>query len=149
MAAIFDLLSRAGAGGNVLVRLSFVCIGAGLIAALPAITTGALDWAEVKKEKPAWRLGLYHMLLNLVVFALFALNFGLRFPDWANALAISDAQLVLSLAATVLLGFSAWLGGRMVYQHGVGVARQSKDKWRSVAEAGGANVPEPKEKSVP
>lgn len=146
MALLFDLFSRAGAGGNVVVRLAFVCISGGLIASLPAIVTGALDWAEVKKERPAWKLGLYHMVLNLIVFALFAVNLGLRIPDWRSAPSPSDWQVLLSLAATGILLFSAWLGGRMVYQYGVGVARDSKDKWRSIAEAGGAKVPEQKEK---
>lgn len=142
MVLVFDLLSRMGVGGNVLVRLSFLSILVGLIAALPAIATGVLDWAEVKQEKPAWKLGLYHMLLNLIVFALFALNFGLRLRDWNHATATPNSHLLLSLAATLLLAFSAWLGGRMVYHHGIGVGRQSKEKWRSIAEAGGANLPE-------
>jgi len=34
----------------------------------------------------------------------------------------------------------------MVYDHGISVARQSKHKWRHVAEAAGANVPPKQEK---
>ena len=148
MALIFDLFSRTAAQNNPLVRLSFYSIGLGLVAVLPAVVTGVLDWSEIKKEKPAWKLGLYHMLLNLAVFGLFAGNFALRLKDWSHATSTRDLPLVLSLTGTALLCFSAWLGGRMVYHYGIGVGRKSKKKWRGIAEAGGANVPEQNKKGA-
>jgi hypothetical protein len=44
----------------------------------------------------------------------------------------------------VLVVVSGYLGGRMIYDHGISIARLSKDKWRSIAEAGGANLPDEK-----
>jgi uncharacterized membrane protein len=64
-APIFDVLSQWK--GNVMVRLSFYAILFGLVASLLAVPTGLLDWSGIKKEKPAWKIGLYHMMLNLVV----------------------------------------------------------------------------------
>jgi hypothetical protein len=43
--------------------------------------------------------------------------------------------------ATLLLIASGYLGGRMIYAYGISVARLSKDKWRKIAERGGAAVP--------
>jgi hypothetical protein len=43
------------------------------------------------------------------------------------------------------LAVSGYLGGLMVYDHGISVARQSKAKWRQLAEAGRARVPEEKD----
>ena len=47
----------------------------------------------------------------------------------------------LSILGTAILIISAYLGGRMTYHYGISVARMSKDEWRQIAEAGGANLP--------
>src|SRR5437899_11329808 len=95
-ALIFDLLSRWN--GNAMVRLSFYAIIFGLVASLLAVPTGVVDWSGIKKEKPAWKIGLYHMILNLVVAVLFAINDGRhnhdilnytdthRTPDWSSVI---------------------------------------------------------------
>ncbi len=145
-ALIFDLFTRIGIGGNALVRLSFFCIALGLAATLFAVPTGLVDWTGIKKEKPAWKIGLWHMAMNLIVTALFAANFGLRFKDFQTAQFVGNAPLLLSGIGVVLLFFSGYLGGLMVYDRGISVARMSKNKWRRRAERGGANVPPEKEK---
>ncbi len=60
-ALIFDLLSKWQIGGNAMVRLSFYAIVFGLLASLLAVPAGVVDWSGIKKEKPAWKIGLYHM----------------------------------------------------------------------------------------
>jgi uncharacterized membrane protein len=123
------------------VRLSFYAIAFGLVASLLAVPTGILDWSGIKKEKPAWKIGLYHMTLNLVVALLFAINFGLRLQIYREATRVGGMPLLLSIIGTAILIVSAYLGGMMTYQYGISVARMSKKKWRKIAEAGGANVP--------
>src|SRR5216117_2393207 len=140
-ALIFDLLSQWQIGGNAMVRLSFYAIIFGLVASLLAIPTGVLDWSGIKKEKPAWKIGLYHMILNLAVAVLFAINLGLRIHTFREAIIVAGAPLALSIIGTVLLIGSAYLGGLMVYDYGISVGRMSKKKWRGIAEAGGANLP--------
>jgi uncharacterized membrane protein len=140
-ALLFDALSRVHLGNNAIVRLSFFSILLGLAAALFAIPTGVLDWGGVKKEKPAWKLGLYHMATNLVVTILFAMNLGVRLTTWKTAETVSATALLLSATGTALLFVGIYLGGVMIYGHGVGVARRSKEKWRRIAEQGGAPVP--------
>ena len=139
-AFILDLLSHWNIGGNAIVRLSFYAISFGLAASLLAAPTGLIDWTGIKKEKPAWKLGLYHMALNLVAILLFAINLGSRWSTFHDATKVTPTPLLLSAIGTVLLIGSAYLGGRMVYEYGINVARMSKDKWRKIAEAGGANV---------
>jgi uncharacterized membrane protein len=138
-ALIFDLLARWN--GNAMVRLSFYAIIFGLVASLLAVPAGVVDWSGIKKEKPAWKLGLYHMILNLVVALLFAINLGLRVHTFRKDAIVAGAPLALSIIGTALLIGSAYLGGLMVYDYGISVARMSKKKWRKIAEAGGANLP--------
>ena len=44
-----------------------------------------------------------------------------------------------------LLSVSGYLGGLMVYDQGIGIARISKKKWREIAQRGNAHVPEQKQ----
>src|SRR2546430_2501391 len=140
-ALIFDLLSQWRFGGNAMVRLSFYAIIFGLAASLLAVPAGLVDWSGIKKEKPAWKIGLSHMILNLVVALLFAINLGLRLQTFRDGTIVVGAPLTLSIVGTALLIGSAYLGGLMTYDYGISVARMSKKKWRKIAEAGGANIP--------
>jgi uncharacterized membrane protein len=138
-ALIFDLLSLAGS--NVFVRTSFYAIGLALLVVFAAVPTGLADWSSVKPGKPARAIGRRHLLLNVLVTLLFAVNFALRWDD-RDADRVSAVQLLFSLAGTGTLFVSGYLGGRMVFDYGVGVARHSKKKWRAIAEAGHARLPE-------
>ena len=84
-----------------MVRLSFYAIAFGLAAALLAVPTGLLDWSGIKKEKPAWKIGLYHMALNLLVALLFAINLALRWPTFREATVVNKTQLLLSAIGTL------------------------------------------------
>ena len=140
-ALAFDVLSQRQIGGNAMVRLSFYAIAFGLAAALLAAPTGLVDWSGIKKEKPAWKIGLYHLSLNLVAVVLFGVNLFLRWPTFREATEVDRIPFLLSAIGTLILIGSAYLGGRMVYEYGISVARMSKKQWRKIAEAGGANLP--------
>jgi uncharacterized membrane protein len=144
-ALVFDLLSQAGLG-NVMVQLSFFCIALGLLAALAAVPAGIFDWSEIKKEKTAWKIGVWHMALNLLAALLFAANLGLRIGTFQTGSVVPMPAVVLSAIGVFLVMVSGYLGGQMVYSHGIGVARMSKKKWRMMAEKGGSNVPPESEK---
>jgi uncharacterized membrane protein len=137
---IFDLISQFQAD-NVYVQLAFYAGLWSLLVALIAIPTGFADWMDIRREKPAWRLGLYHMSLNLIVTVLWAINIGLRMASFQTATVIPLAWFGLSTLATLLLFISGYLGGRMIYAYGISVARISKKKWRKIAQEGGAAVP--------
>jgi uncharacterized membrane protein len=142
-ALLFDVFNRVGWGGNLLVQLSFFCIAFGLAAGLFAIPTGIADWWDIKREKPAWKLGVYHMVLNIVATVVFAANLAIRVPTFSEAAMVATVPMALSAAGTLLILVSAYLGGLMIYDHGISVARTSKEKWRKMAEASGSNVSQP------
>jgi uncharacterized membrane protein len=57
------------------------------------------------------------MTINLTVVALYVVNFWMRMPAPEN-----PGKLVwLSLISIGLLTISGWLGGKMVYEHGIAV----------------------------
>ena len=141
MALVFDLLSRLGDGNVTYVRTSFACILVGLVGALAAVPTGVADWTGVKPEKPAWRTGFFHLSLNVTVALLFALNLGLRWGLTGDEREVGRGPLTLSVIGVGMLWVSVYLGGRMTFEHGVSVARHTKDEWRAIAEKAGSRVP--------
>lgn len=90
-------------------------IAIGLAGAAGAAITGVTDWSDV--DPPARRLGLIHGLLNIGATALFATSLILR-----KKKARSESRGFAALGYA-LMSFSAHLGGKMVYEHRVGVDR--------------------------
>jgi len=90
-------------------------VAIGLVAAAGTALTGVTDWSDV--DPPARRLGLIHGLLNIGASALFATSLVLRKKK-------SRAEgRIAAAAGYALMSYSAHLGGKMVYEHRVGVDR--------------------------
>lgn len=143
-ALVFDLLAAAQ-GDNLFVRLAFYALLVGLLAALLAAPTGYADWTDIRREKPAWKIGLAHMVLNLTITVMQVLNLVLRWGSFKTADLVPTGLVLLSAAAVLLLLVSGYLGGRMIYAYGINVARLSKGKWREIAAEGGAALPPQKD----
>jgi uncharacterized membrane protein len=141
-AFLFDVLSQSG--NSIFAELAFYAMLLGLVFALPAIPTGVADWTDIRREKPAWKLGLYHMILNVIITILWGINMALRMPTFQTMNPVPAGLVALSAIATLMLLISGYLGGRMIYAYGINVARLSKKKWREIARAGGAALPEEK-----
>jgi nitrite reductase/ring-hydroxylating ferredoxin subunit/uncharacterized membrane protein len=90
-------------------------IAIGLAGAAGAAITGMTDWSDV--DPPARRVGFIHGLLNIGATALFTTSLILRKKDSraGGRIASGLGYAVMSLAAH--------LGGKMVYEHRVGVDR--------------------------
>ena len=114
-ALVADLIHAGGSTNTAWTTVAFYCIGGGILGALLAALPGLIDLLSLP-EGPR-KTALLHMTLNLIVVALFAINFWLRMDAPAN-----PGKLVwLSLIAVGLLAISGWLGGKMVYEHGIAV----------------------------
>jgi uncharacterized membrane protein len=145
VACALDVSMRLGVGGVIAGRVALWCVGIGLVGAMLAVPPGVADWSSIKKEKPAWKLGLYHLLLNGGATLLWAVNFGLRYTQRTDAIPEVTAPILsTSVLGTALVFISAYIGSLMVFDHGISVARTSKKKWRQVAIQAGSRVPEEK-----
>ena len=137
---LFDLLSRASDQGRAYVVTGDWCIAVGLLAVLLAAPTGLADFTEIKPDKPARKLAIIHAALNVLVTLLFLVTFFIRA---GGADSVGIVPITLSVIANGTLVVAGWIGGRLIYHYGISVARFSKDEWRRVAEAGGAQLPPP------
>ena len=98
-------------------------IGGGLAGALLAALAGFVDFAgsaRIRAIRDAW----LHLFANLSVVVIEAISLFLRLPDPQVA---GSAGLLLSAVAALLLVFSGWKGGELVFRHGVGQIRAGRD----------------------
>jgi uncharacterized membrane protein len=111
---VCDLVHRFGsANPNWEVVAWYTLIG-GIIGALIAAVPGFIDMLSLPWHTK--RIALIHMSINLTVVALYVVNAYLR-----SRHGVTDGTIWLSVIAVAMLGVSGWLGGKLVYEHGVAV----------------------------
>ena len=88
----------------------------GLLTALVAAVPGLIDYATIVDRKVR-RIATFHMALNLVVVAMYAVNVWMR----SRTLPEDATPVWLSAGTLVLLSVAGWLGGELVFVHGMAV----------------------------
>jgi uncharacterized membrane protein len=86
---------------------------------------GFLDLFAIPTGTRAFRTGLLHMSLNLIVAALYIGAFLLRRGRLEQPGGVQTGLIVLSAVALGLLTVSGWLGGQLAYRYGVRVADET------------------------
>ena len=118
---VFDILSRNADDGADFARGAYWLIAIGVVGALLAALFGLLDLLAIPRRTRARAVGLTHLVINLVVVALFVASFIWR-ADRDAYVPTSWGLFVLSGVALALLVVSGWLGGMLAYRYGVRVA---------------------------
>jgi uncharacterized membrane protein len=93
-------------------------LGAGIATALLAAVFGLIDFMGDDRIR---RLGhaVQHMIANVAAVVISIINFMIRIGDQAGS--IESLGVYLSAAVVLILLFSGWRGGDLVYVHRVGV----------------------------
>lgn len=99
-------------------RWSTGLLAAGCIIALAAMVAGLIELPRVP-EGPALRDTYLHMGLMLAAFALFTARLLLGL-DHLQPLAPGAWGMLLDAAGFATLAVGGWIGGRLVYGHGIG-----------------------------
>ena len=102
-------------------QMSFYLLAAGIATALLAALAGFTDFLGDRRIRAlghAWQ----HMIGNLAAVGVAVVNLILRLADPADA--VMPTGLILSAAVALILSFTGWLGGELVFRHRVGVADQ-------------------------
>ncbi|KAF2092146.1 hypothetical protein K490DRAFT_31612, partial [Saccharata proteae CBS 121410] len=113
-------------------RLSHYSNIFGILACIPAVLSGGAElYAMISSQglyekglNPKVEITLLHAGLNDLAFAAALGQWRMRrnVPDYAP----TGAQALISMAMLPSLFFSAYLGGKLVYEYGVGVMRQGE-----------------------
>jgi len=127
---IFDVASKsldAGPRSRAFVLPAYYTMSVGVFFALVAAVPGLADYSSIRRDHPARRTANWHLILNVAVVGLYILNLTVRkrtHDPFANS--VATTPFLLSCVAIVLLSVSGYLGGKMVYDDGIGVGRHRR-----------------------
>src|SRR3954453_23473101 len=98
----------------------------GLIVAAPTATTGFADWIRLDWGSDRWRTATLHMTAMVSAVVLFALAAWLQHRGYERG-DVTPGGLVFSVLGLVALTTGGWLGGTLVFVHGLRVIDTRED----------------------
>lgn len=105
----------------------WIALVVGLCATALTATTGFFDWIEIEWGSPMWKTATWHLSVMLAASAVF-LAAALVGHDGYKEGAIGSGAFVLTLAGFALLTLGGWLGGSIVFVHGMRVIGETSAK---------------------
>lgn len=114
------VLSRLGVSEHNMATAWWLALIAGLIVSAPTALTGFIDWLTIAIGTPLWRTATLHLSAMLSATIVFAITAGAGHADFVDG-TIGGGSLILTLVAFGLLTLGGWLGGAVVFVHGMRV----------------------------
>ena len=120
VATVAGLASVVGIAHIAAAHAWWIALVVGLIATSLAALTGLADWLTLEWGSPIWRTATWHMasMLTATVFFLIAALVG--HGGYTHG-AVHAGPFVLTLVGFVFLTVGGWLGGAIVFVHGMRV----------------------------
>jgi uncharacterized membrane protein len=119
-ATAFGVLSALGVSEENLATAWWLALVGGLIVTVPTALAGLLDWLTITRGTPLFRTATLHLssMVTATVFFLIAAIVG--HGDYVDR-AVGAWPLVLTLIGFGFLTLGGWLGGAVVFTHGMRV----------------------------
>jgi uncharacterized membrane protein len=119
-ATVFGVLSALGVSEGNMATAWWLALVVGLIVTGPTALTGLIDWLGITWGTPLWRTATVHMfsMLTATVFFLLAAIFG--HGGYVDG-EVPGGSLALTLVGFGFLTLGGWLGGTVVFVHGMRV----------------------------
>jgi uncharacterized membrane protein len=92
----------------------------GLLVTVPTALTGFLDWLSLTWGSPLWRTATAHMLAMVSATVLFLIGAIVGYDGYKDG-DVTAAAFILTLIGFGVLTTGGWLGGSIVYVHGMRV----------------------------
>jgi uncharacterized membrane protein len=104
--------------------VAFYALAGGIVGALLAAVFGIIDYFSIKDRKVS-SIAAWHVRINVLALLVFAASFYLRTASGAHMVDESlTIPVGLSVVGVILITISGWLGGELVFKHGVAVNPQ-------------------------
>src|SRR5689334_2317479 len=101
--------------------VAFYTMLGGIIGAAAAAIPGLIDWATLT-DREAVKVANWHARINIFTLVVFIASFYLRTTSGAAWItSIPTLPLILSIVGVIGLTIAGWLGGQLVFAHGVAV----------------------------
>lgn len=102
--------------------MTFWTMLAGLLAVVPTALVGLLDYTKVlQRQHPGSRTATIHLIVNVTATLFFLLSVVFRRGAGILEGPARVWTFVLALIGLGILSVGGYLGGRLVYHHGIGV----------------------------
>ncbi|HMG75862.1 MAG TPA: DUF2231 domain-containing protein [Pyrinomonadaceae bacterium] len=102
--------------------IAFYTLLGGIIGAAAAAVPGLIDWATLT-DPATVRVANWHARVNILTLVIFVASFYLRTNGGAAFIpTFRSLPIVLSGIGIVGLTIAGWLGGELVFKHGVAVS---------------------------
>lgn len=92
----------------------------GTITALFAMVTGLIELSKIDSQNPAMKIANQHMMYIIISWSCYAVSLFLRL-DGTQLSQPGVFAIIMSVAGLIFLCIAGWLGGKLVYEHGIGV----------------------------
>lgn len=120
LAAGLGVIGAIGWIGSASGEAMWLALIGGLIVVAPTAVTGFADWLEIEWGSPIWRTATLHLTAMVSAVALFAIAAWLQHAGYRDG-SVTTGGLVLTLLGLAALTAGGWLGGAMVFVHGMRV----------------------------
>jgi uncharacterized membrane protein len=140
-ATIAAILDVTGLVDSAAAQAWWIALVVGLCSAALTATTGFFDWIEIEWGSELWKTATAHMTAMLcatVAFLAAALIGHAGYDDGV----VSAASFVVTLVGFALLTMGGWLGGAVVFVHGMRVLKLLELPWRRAIVPGGPPEPD-------
>jgi uncharacterized membrane protein len=114
------LLSWLGVSPDNLATAWWLALVGGLIVTAPTALTGFADWLTISRGTSLWRTATLHLSAMLTATVAFAIAAGAGHADYADR-TVGGGSLVLTLIGYGVMALGGWLGGAIVFVHGMRV----------------------------
>ena len=119
-ATAMAVLSRLGVSEDNTATAWWLALIAGLVVTAPAALTGFAEWLDIPGERRFGAPRPLHLTAMLSATVIFAIAAGSGHADYVDGV-VGGGSLVLTLAGYVVLAAGGWLGGAIVFVHGMRV----------------------------
>lgn len=135
-ASALAVLAAAGVSEENLTKAWWLVLLVGLAVTGPTALTGLADWLGISRGTPLWRTATVHMATMLVATGFFALTAVFSHDRYVNG-EMTTRALVGTLLGFGFLTLGGWLGGSIVFVHGMRVLNLVDEPARRAAAPGG------------
>jgi uncharacterized membrane protein len=119
-ATAFGLVSALGVSEHNTATAWWLALIVGLVVTVPTALAGLIDWLSITWGSPVWRTATVHMFAMLTATVLFLLAAISGHGGYVDG-EITTGSLVLTLVGFGTLTLGGWLGGTIVFVHGMRV----------------------------
>jgi uncharacterized membrane protein len=115
----------------------------GLIFTVPTALTGLADWLTIEAGTPLWRTATSHMIAMVTATVFFLIAASLGHKGYTHN-AVHTGPFILTLIGFASMTLGGWLGGAIVYVHGMRVLNLVEEP----AQRAASPVPKPEKEQA-